>query len=57
MNVRMRLNFVRASSRNPLLCSINVDVVVLFFSGNGKLSSAGAMVGFVVMMSLDVGLG
>lgn len=29
----------------------------LFFSGNGKISSWGAVIGFVVMMSLDVGLG
>jgi zinc transporter 11 len=26
-------------------------------NGNGKLASLGAMIGFVVMMSLDVGLG
>ena len=28
-----------------------------YFSGNGKLASAGTIVGFIVMMSLDVGLG
>ncbi len=26
-------------------------------SGNGKLASFGAIVGFIIMMSLDVGLG
>ena len=27
------------------------------YSGNGRLSSFGVVIGFVVMMSLDVGLG
>ena len=31
--------------------------IVLFSSGNGKVASATCMVGFLVMMSLDVGLG
>lgn len=35
----------------------SVYVYHLFFSGNGKLASFGAIFGFVVMMSLDVGLG
>ena len=30
---------------------------IYFLSGNGKIASWGAVVGFVVMMSLDVGLG
>ena len=30
---------------------------VLVSSGNGRLSSLGVIIGFIVMMSLDVGLG
>ena len=30
---------------------------LLPYSGNGRLASIGVIVGFIVMMSLDVGLG
>ena len=30
---------------------------VVCYSGNGKLASCGCIIGFVVMMALDVGLG
>lgn len=36
----------------------NIETVwCLIYSGNGKLASWGAMLGFLIMMSLDVGLG
>jgi len=34
-----------------------MNVLYVLCSGNGKLASTFAIVGFVVMMSLDVGLG
>ena len=37
----------------PVLCASLLSVR----SGNGRLASLGSLVGFVVMMSLDVGLG
>jgi len=38
---------------------LNANMFMLFsvYSGNGKLASWAAIVGFLVMMSLDVGLG
>ena len=30
---------------------------IVYFSGNGKLASCGCIIGFIVMMALDVGLG
>jgi len=39
------------------LCCMSVTLVVVAeCSGNGKLASTCAIVGFIVMMSLDVGL-
>lgn len=38
-------------------CERNLMCHFYFFSGNGKVASWGSMVGFLVMMSLDVGLG
>uniref|UniRef100_A0A8B9H2Q8 Solute carrier family 39 member 11 n=1 Tax=Astyanax mexicanus TaxID=7994 RepID=A0A8B9H2Q8_ASTMX len=38
--------------------SIDIDLTCVFFSsGNGKLASWTSIMGFIVMMSLDVGLG
>uniref|UniRef100_A0A3Q1CW21 Uncharacterized protein n=1 Tax=Amphiprion ocellaris TaxID=80972 RepID=A0A3Q1CW21_AMPOC len=39
-------------------CSrMSLTLISCFFSGNGKLASWTSILGFVVMMSLDVGLG
>lgn len=35
----------------------SVSILLFFFSGNGLLATWGTVIGFVVMMCLDVGLG
>jgi len=40
-----------------LLIIINNLISLIFYSGNGRYASWGTMVGFIIMMSLDVALG
>ena len=42
---------------NHLKRKVKLIIFYFFCSGNGRLASCTTIVGFVVMMSLDVGLG
>ena len=55
VNIPTRKNIVIDAKSSK--CERNLMCHFYFFSGNGKVASWGSMVGFLVMMSLDVGLG
>jgi len=52
----MRFEFRAIFLRTPWIL-MRVPRALSVYSGNGKLASWAAVVGFLVMMSLDVGLG
>jgi len=54
--VRNAASMQSAEHNRMCLLRVSVTFVVVVCSGNGKLASTCAIIGFIVMMSLDVGL-
>ena len=52
-----RAGYTFIGTPSPLALFPSLNQISLLFSGNGRLASVGTIIGFIVMMSLDVGLG